>query len=112
MAHLQLAGLAQLGLAGLQQADGAADIFIKQLAVRRQGDAPAVAGEKAGLQVAFQLLDGLADSGLADIQRLCRGGDIARLSHFLKYLIQFQFYGHNVHPFISVYDVCKMPYLK
>ena len=87
MAHLQLAGLTQLGLAGLQQADGAADIFIQQLAVRRQGDAPAVAGEKAGLEVALQLLDGLADSGLADIQCLCRGGDVARLSHFLKYLI-------------------------
>ena len=100
MPHLQLAGLAQLGLAGLQQADGAADIFIQQLAVRRQRDAAAVAGEQTGLQVALQLLDGLADGGLTDVQCLRRGGNVARLRHFLEYLVEFQFNGHFNHPFI------------
>ena len=105
VSHLQLSGLAQLGLAGFQQADGAADIFIQQLAVGGQGDAAAVAGKKTGLEIALQLLDGLADGGLADIQRLRRGGDVASFRHFLEYLVEFQFNGHFNHPFISYDDM-------
>ena len=65
----------------------------------------AVAGKKTGLEIALQLLDGLADGGLADIQRLRRGGDVASFRHFLEYLVEFQFNGHFNHPFISYDDM-------
>ena len=84
LAHLKLAGLGQLLLAGLQQAHGAADVLVEHLALRRQRDAAGVAGEQAGLQVVLQLLDGLAHCGLGDIQRLGGGSDVAHLGHFLK----------------------------
>ena len=109
---MQLPGLAQLGFAGFQQADGAADILIQQLAVGSQCHAPAVAGEQPGLQITFQLLDGLADGGLADIQGLSRGCDVARFRHFLKYFIEFQFNGHGILPFIRVNDISIIFYRK
>ena len=110
LAHLQLPGLGQLGLAGLQQAHGAADVLIEHFSLRRQGDAAGVPGEQPGLQIVLQLLDGLAHRGLGDIQRLRRGGDVAYLSHFFKDTIQFELDRHirlllENHD-ISQYSIC------
>ena len=95
LAHLQLAGLGQLGLARLQQAHGAADVLVEHPALRCQRHAPGVPGEQTGLQVVFQLLDGLAYRRLGDIQRLRRSGDVAHLGHFLEYSIRFQLDRHT-----------------
>ena len=95
MAQLQLVGLGQLGFARLQQADGAAHIFIEHLALRRQRHAAGITGEQAGVQLRFQLLNGLADSGLRNKKGLGRGSDVAGLCHFLEYFVKLQFYGHR-----------------
>ena len=95
MAHLQLASLAQLGLAGLQQAHGTADVLIEHLALAGQSDTPGVPGEQPGLQLALQLLDGLADGGLGDVEGLSGGGDVAGLGHLLEYFVELQLHGHK-----------------
>ena len=56
IAHQELPGLGDLVLAGLQQADGAADVFVEKLAFAGQRNAPGAAGEQAHLQFVFQLL--------------------------------------------------------
>ena len=98
VSHLQLPALGQLLLAGLQQADGAADVLVQHPAVRCQGHATGVAGKQTGLQLALQLLDGLADGGLGDIQGLSGGGDVAGLGHLLEYTIKLQFHRHDAGP--------------
>ena len=95
LAHLQLTGLGQLFLAGLQQPHRAADVLIQHLALRRQGNAPGIAGKQTGLQVVLQLLDGLAHGGLGDIQCLGCGGDIAHLGHLFEYAVQLQLDRHE-----------------
>ena len=95
LAQLQLVGLAQLGLTGFQQPHGAADVLIQHLPLGGQHHAPAVAGEKSGLQLRLQLLDALADGGLADIQRLGGGGDVARVGHLFEHLVKLQFHRHK-----------------
>ena len=95
VAHLQVTGLAQLGLAGLQQTHGAADIFIEDLALRGQGYTPGIPGEEPGLELPFQLLDGLADGRLGDVERLGSGGDVSGLGDLLEYLIELQLHRHT-----------------
>ena len=95
MSHLQLTGLAQLVLTRFEKTNGAANVLIQQLAVRRQRHTAAVAGEQAGLQIALQLLDGLAHGRLTDIEGLGRGGDVARLCHLFEHLVKFQFDRHS-----------------
>ena len=95
LAHLQLTGLGQLFLAGLQQAHCAADVLIQHLSLRCQGNAPGIAGKQTGLQVVLQLLDGLAHGGLGDIQCLGCGGDIAHLGHLFEYAVQLQLDRHE-----------------
>ena len=85
--HLQLTGLIQFLLPIFQKADGTADVFVQHFPLAGQGDAPAVPGKKTGLQFPLQLLNGLADSGLGNIQGLGGGGDVSGFGNLFEYAV-------------------------
>ena len=95
MAQLQGAGLGELVLAGLNEVDGLGDIVVEQPPVGGQADAAGGAGKQPGLKLLLELLDGLADGGLGDVEALGRGGDVARLCHLFEYPVKFQLRGHG-----------------
>ena len=87
VAHLEMAALGELLLPRLEQADGAADILIEHLAVRRERHAAGIACEQARLQLGLELLDRLAHRGLGDKKGRRGGGDIPGLGDLLEHLV-------------------------
>ena len=68
----QLARLRELFLAALDEAEAVRDIVQQHLPLARQHNAARASGKQPYLQLLFELLDGLADRGLGDIQILRR----------------------------------------
>ena len=97
-AQQQLLGLGELVLSSGQQSQGTADVLVEHLPFSGKADAPGTAGEEPGLQGGFQLLDGLADRRLGDIEIFCRRGDVAGFGHLFKHAVEFQFYSHGMPP--------------
>ena len=95
LAREQLARLRELFLAALDEAEAVRDIVQQHLPLARQHNAARASGKQPYLQLLFELLDGLADRGLGDIQILRRGGDIAHAGDLLKDAVKLQFDCHS-----------------
>ena len=94
-AQQKLLGLGEFVLSRGDQPQGAADILIEHLSLAGESDAPGAAGEEPRLQRCFQLLDGLADCRLRDIQVFRGHRDVAGFGHLLKHAIELQLDCHG-----------------
>ena len=66
---------------------GLFDFLEKNFSLRREGDAAGISFKERDAEITFQLLDGAADGGLADIQLFGRPGNVACFSNNIKNMI-------------------------
>ena len=87
MADAQLDGAAQLFFSQGQGVKGGFYMGEQEFSFRSHGHTPGAAGKKLGAEAFLQLLDGFADGGLADVQLLCRPGNIAGIGNGIENFI-------------------------
>ncbi|MNC27486.1 hypothetical protein D3C75_756580 [compost metagenome] len=103
LALAQTLHLPQRLLRHIHQTEGLIQIAEQHLAFRRQGHAPGCPVKQLAAQLGLQLLQGMADCRLGNVQPLGGSGQAARLGCPIKHPVPFQV--DLQHYYLTLYKV-------